>query len=235
LDKKQLKHFEQKIKQEQDRYSRIVSDLDVGLDKSLSDSVEELSTYDQHPADVASEVFERSKDFALREDALFKLQAIKHALQRLKDGTYGICEACGKQIPYERLEAVPDTTQCVDCRAGAEEAVPRINVRPVEEDILEPPFARDYNDATGKNEYDAEDTWQELAKWQEHAPHAGAGAYYGSGDGDEEPIGYTELVDHIPYVVGDDGTFYESTKGIDDESPPAEQIDVGLDNQNSKF
>lgn len=235
MDKKQLQHFEQKIKEEQDRYNTMVSGFDEGLGASLSDSIEELSTYDQHPADVATEVFERSKDFALREDALLKLQAINHALQRIKDGTYGICESCGKPIPYDRLEAVPYTTQCVDCRADTEEAVPRINVRPVEEDVLEPPFARSYNDATGKNEYDGEDAWQDLAKWQEHAPHAGAGAYYGSGDGDEEPIGYTELVDHIPYVVGDDGNFYESTKGMDDESAPAEQIDVGLDEQNSKL
>jgi len=216
-----MEHFRRELEQEKHRNMELKRHIDDGgLDNSLSESIEELSAYDQHPADIASELFERSKDMSLREDAQIKLNAIAHALKRMGEGTYGKCDMCGREIPVKRLAAVPYTTQCVDCHGRYEEAPNRINVRPVEEDILEPPFAR----TTGQQEgtmYDTEDAWQELAKWQEHSPHSGAGSYYGGGSADEEAVGYTELVDHIPYEVGDDGMFYEETRGADDENPPA--------------
>ena len=223
-----MNHFKRELEQEKQRNMELKKHIDDGgLGTSLSDSVEELSAYDQHPADIASEVFERSKDMSLREDAQIKLNAIDHAFKRMNEGTYGKCDMCGREIPVERLEAIPYTTQCVNCHNRYEEVPNRINVRPVEEDILEPPFAR----TTGQQEgamYDTEDAWQELAKWQEHSPHSGAGSYYGGGSADEEAVGYTELVDHIPYEVGDDGIIYEETRGTDDEDPPRQNIAVGL-------
>jgi len=222
-----LEHFRHALEQEKRRNLQSIRHIDDGgLNTSLADSVEELSTYDQHPADIASEVFERSKDMSLREDAQIKLNAIDHAIARMDEGTYGKCDTCGRDIPVERLEAIPYTTQCVDCHSRYEETPNRINVRPVEEDILEPPFAR----TTGQQEgtmYDTEDAWQDVAQWQEHSPHSGAGSYYGGGSADEEAVGYTELVDHISYEVGDDGMFYEETRGGDDEDPPRENIAVG--------
>lgn len=232
MNKNQLARIKQRLLDEKKHLQSIIDDINQGgLAMSLADSIEELSTYDQHPADVATEVFERSKDFALREDAVIKLRAVDHALQKIREGTYGVCDNCGSMIPPERLDAIPYTTQCVHCRAAAEEAPNRVNVRPVEEDLLEPPFAKSFDDGTGKNMYDAEDSWQDVASWQEHAPHSGAGSYYGGGEDDEEPVGYSELVDHIPYEVGDDGVFYENTRGMDDESASAEQIDVGLEHE----
>lgn len=45
------------------------------------------------------------------------LEAIDHALARLDQGVYGTCEECGVEIPYERLEAIPDAVLCIDCQA----------------------------------------------------------------------------------------------------------------------
>ncbi len=228
--KQELREQFRQILEKEKRYlQEQVREIDAGgLGVSLSQSVEEFSTYDQHPADVGSEVFERSKDLALREDVMLKLQAIDHALRRLEEGSYGTCEACGREIPFERLQALPYTTQCVRCRQLSEEQPHRQSVRPVEEDVLEPPYARTFNDGTGRNIYDAEDAWEELASWQEHSPHTGAGAYYGGADTGEEPVGHTEEVDQIPYEVGDDGAFYSSTRDLDDEAAPTERIDVGI-------
>ena len=44
-----------------------------------------------------------------------QLAAIRSALQRVQKGTYGTCEACGKTIPPERLEFMPDAAFCVNC------------------------------------------------------------------------------------------------------------------------
>lgn len=72
----------------------------------------ELSSYDNHPADLGTELFERSKDYALSERAEKELEEINQALHAIAEGTYGICTICGKDIPYERLRALPTTDRC---------------------------------------------------------------------------------------------------------------------------
>ena len=88
---------------------------DIGR-SSLLDETGELmsSSADNHLADTASETFERELDEGLEEDAERQLREVDAALARLEDGSYGRCEACGKEIPEERLEAIPWTTLCID-------------------------------------------------------------------------------------------------------------------------
>lgn len=49
-----------------------------------------------------------------------ELEAINTALLRIREGSYGTCENCGKTIPVARLQAVPYTTMCIGCQRGAE-------------------------------------------------------------------------------------------------------------------
>jgi DnaK suppressor protein len=49
-----------------------------------------------------------------------ELVAIDGALERLNDGSYGVCQDCGKPIPLRRLQAVPYVVDCIDCRRAAE-------------------------------------------------------------------------------------------------------------------
>jgi DnaK suppressor protein len=79
-----------------------------------ADSGGELSAYDNHPADIATETFERERDHAIDESFGQKLQEVKAALQRIDEGTYGVCEVCENLIPYERLEALPWTAYCIE-------------------------------------------------------------------------------------------------------------------------
>ncbi|CAN5609799.1 hypothetical protein BH24ACT14_BH24ACT14_05560 [soil metagenome] len=78
-----------------------------------NESVAELANYDQHPADAASDTFERSKDQAIGDSVEISLAEVDAALQRIDEGTYGLCKVDGKPIPDERLEAVPATRYCV--------------------------------------------------------------------------------------------------------------------------
>ncbi len=66
-----------------------------------------------HPAEDATEVFDRERNLALRNEIESELHVVEHALQRIADGTYGICEMGGEPIPVERLEARPAATLCV--------------------------------------------------------------------------------------------------------------------------
>jgi RNA polymerase-binding protein DksA len=44
-----------------------------------------------------------------------RIEALQEALKRLETGTYGLCESCGQPIDMERLEALPQATECIEC------------------------------------------------------------------------------------------------------------------------
>jgi RNA polymerase-binding transcription factor DksA len=85
-----------------------------GLDESEGDQTGELSHYDQHPADTASDTFEREKDLSILEQLEAELEEIEAALARLDDGTYGVDEVTGEPIDPERLDALPTARTNVD-------------------------------------------------------------------------------------------------------------------------
>jgi RNA polymerase-binding transcription factor DksA len=70
---------------------------------------DELSSYDQHPADQATETVEREQFFSIIETTEASLRDVDAAVRRLDEGKYGICEVCGEPVPDERLEALPET------------------------------------------------------------------------------------------------------------------------------
>ncbi|MDD3652772.1 MAG: TraR/DksA C4-type zinc finger protein [Desulfotomaculaceae bacterium] len=197
-----------------------------GLEDSLSESISELSTYDNHPADIGSEIFERSKDLALREGVRITLAAVNEALAKIDAGTYGICDLCGQDIEPDRLEAIPYTTVCLECKEEGEE-LPDQNVRPVEEEVLGKPFARTFSDDPEAIGYDGEDAWREVAHYSETTDEwSRGGTYYGySITNPDQDRNEAEDVDNIPYQVGADGVFYKDFSGIDDDSAPTEKTD----------
>jgi RNA polymerase-binding transcription factor DksA len=96
------------LENERERVSGLIADLrNEGLDEEESAQSGELTHYDQHPADQASETFEREKDIAILEQLEAELVEIEAALTRLDDGTYGVDEQTGEPIDPERLEAYP--------------------------------------------------------------------------------------------------------------------------------
>jgi DnaK suppressor protein len=89
-------------------------------EESDADTSAELSNVDQHPGDLGSETFEHEKNQSLLEQVSDELQQIEAAFHRLEQGTYGTCQACGRPIGDERLDAQPATRFCVDDQARAE-------------------------------------------------------------------------------------------------------------------
>jgi RNA polymerase-binding protein DksA len=73
-----------------------------------------------HLADAGSEMFERSRDLSIVEDFQSLLGEIDHAMGRLDAGSYGRCEACGREIGEERLAARPMARFCIDDQKQAE-------------------------------------------------------------------------------------------------------------------
>jgi RNA polymerase-binding protein DksA len=84
--------------------------------RNLEDEVGELGGRgtDNHLGDMATVTFDRELDEGLEVGAQQTLAQINHALERIDEGTYGICERCGKPIAEERLRARPWATLCID-------------------------------------------------------------------------------------------------------------------------
>ncbi len=95
--------------------------------ESESSSLGELSDADQHPADWGTETFNRERDISVVESIDGELSDVEAALERLEAGKYGICEACGRPIGPERLDALPAARFCVeDAELAAAEAAPGV-------------------------------------------------------------------------------------------------------------
>ncbi|MBD5435565.1 MAG: TraR/DksA family transcriptional regulator [Treponema sp.] len=70
--------------------------------------------------DVASDAVDRNMIDSLGVQDANRLQLINNALTRIQQGKYGLCLACGNQIPESRLEALPYAFMCIDCQTKAE-------------------------------------------------------------------------------------------------------------------
>lgn len=82
-------------------------------ERSEREDLSSLSAVDQHPADQGTETFDRERDLSIREQVEGELAEVTRALERLGNGTYGRCEACGRPIGDERLAAEPAARLCL--------------------------------------------------------------------------------------------------------------------------
>ncbi|CAM4164449.1 hypothetical protein BAMA_11945 [Bacillus manliponensis] len=159
LTPQQVSHFQSILLQQKEEIKQTITTHESADRASERDSVGELSAYDNHPGDMATELYEREKDFGLIEFWHKQLEDVNHALKKIEMGTYGICEVSGEKIPVERLEAMPTATTCIKHASNHL----NLNTRPVEEEVLSPSF--DKQDDNHSVEYDAEDSWQDVASY----------------------------------------------------------------------
>ncbi len=86
-------------------------------DESIRRSSTDLSSLPMHMADLGSDNFEIENTIGLMESERRILSDIEEALQRIEDGSYGVCDGLGETIGKKRLEAIPWARYCVKCAA----------------------------------------------------------------------------------------------------------------------
>lgn len=164
LNDKQIERLRKKLVQEKKELQATVKagENEILSRTSLRDSVDELSTVDNHPADLATELHEREKDLAFEAHNGERLVEVNAALARIEDGTYGFCTTCLESIPYDRLIALPNTQYCI---AHSEpKAVP--TDRPIEETVILPPVDNSFaNREANDSLHDDEDTFRLVAQY----------------------------------------------------------------------
>jgi RNA polymerase-binding protein DksA len=120
MKKAELEQFKQQLIELRNRCNGDVSQL---ADEALrsKDGTGNLSHMPIHMADIGSENFEQEFTLGLLENEQGVLTEVQSALIRVEAGTYGQCEDCNKEIPRDRLKAIPYTRYCVDCARKLEQ------------------------------------------------------------------------------------------------------------------
>jgi len=95
------------------------AELQEQLDNFETIDLEDIGS-GNHMAEDATEAFEQTVDVAVKRAAEAALADAEHALAKLGDGTYGICESCGARIDRARLEILPSARCCMDCQTRIE-------------------------------------------------------------------------------------------------------------------
>ncbi|USB31608.1 TraR/DksA C4-type zinc finger protein [Paenibacillus sp. YPG26] len=164
LTKSQLSKLEHSLLEEKEGFEQHFAEEEPGaeLTESLRVSTGELSAVDNHPADVGTETFERSRDMAINENLDNQLDQVNQALERIQTGEYGKCLTCGAEIPFERLEAIPYTAYCIDHTPESTVS----DARPVEEQVMTlPPKGAGEHRQQNAGRFDDADAWHTVEEF----------------------------------------------------------------------
>jgi len=112
MDEKILEEFRGLLQQQMDELLQ-----DAG--KTVSGMTEEKTNFPD-PTDRASLESDRNFELRIRDRERKLINKIRQAIERIDDGTFGLCEHCEEEIGVERLRARPVTTLCIDCKTEQE-------------------------------------------------------------------------------------------------------------------
>ncbi|MBD3296804.1 MAG: hypothetical protein GF392_05495 [Candidatus Omnitrophica bacterium] len=90
--------------------------------ESIKDSSGDLSGYSFHMADMATDLYDREFLLELAEGERQILYDLDEAIKRIDEGTYGRCESCESKISKQRLNAMPQAKNCIECQEKEEQA-----------------------------------------------------------------------------------------------------------------
>ena len=119
-----IERFKQLLLEKRGEILKNVSEIeDEALKKSRMDAAGDLSSMPIHMADLGTDNYEQEFALGLMDGERKLLREIDDALERIEQGTYGVCEGTGKQIPKARLEAQPWARYCVEYARTMEQGV----------------------------------------------------------------------------------------------------------------
>lgn len=124
LTRKELKEYRKMLLERRAILMGDVEKLEGEALKTGSEASGDLSTLPLHMADMGTDSNEQDITLGLMESENEERQEIDEALERIDNGTFGVCEDCEKNIPKTRLKAIPWTCLCITCKSKEEEEGP---------------------------------------------------------------------------------------------------------------
>jgi DnaK suppressor protein len=116
MDKKKLEAFKKRLETRQHELRRMVSRTEQDGRTVDEDSAQDI-------ADRAASSYTKEFLFHQSNNDRQLLQMVENALSRIREGSFGECISCGKEINAKRLEAVPWTRHCIECQEKAEQGL----------------------------------------------------------------------------------------------------------------
>ncbi len=114
MDKKKVDYFKKRLEERQRQLRLNVSRTEQDGRSSAEDTAQDV-------ADKAASSYNKEFLFHQSNSERQLLQMVEGALSRIREGTFGQCISCGKDINPKRLEAVPWTRHCIECQEKAEQ------------------------------------------------------------------------------------------------------------------
>lgn len=113
MNKKDLKMFQKILSERKEELMKAGQSLrETGIAVEQADLPDEV--------DLASSESDQAMNLRLRDRELVLYKKINKALEKIKDGSYGVCDSCGEAIGIERLKARPVTDLCINCKEQQE-------------------------------------------------------------------------------------------------------------------
>ncbi len=118
LKKEQIEDFKQRLLQLRVEMTKIVQETTQDV-KSEGES----KGYSQHQADEGTDDFDRTINLKMTDKEIQILRQVDRALEKIEEGTYGICDLSKEEIPLKRLEAIPYAVMTVQAQEQLEKGL----------------------------------------------------------------------------------------------------------------
>jgi len=113
MNKRDLKHFKELLEAEREKLTKMAREA---TKDHMGTDIDDL----KDDMDLASSELDQSMVYRFRDRERNLLKKIEKAIQKIEDGTFGICEICEEPIGMKRLEARPVTELCINCKEDQE-------------------------------------------------------------------------------------------------------------------
>jgi DnaK suppressor protein len=123
VEQRQIEELHSRLTQKKHDLREAIKRDNEELQRQLSRPGKDEAHLDfNHPADMVAGDPDYQKELNLLERERAELGDVNNALERIAEGDYGICEECGEEIGFARLQAVPETTHCISCQEALDRA-----------------------------------------------------------------------------------------------------------------
>lgn len=137
MNKEKLYHYRNLLEEEKKQSIRTLELKNKNnQNTNMQSYINELSMYDNHPADIGTEVFQAEMNINLKKHEEKYLEMLNKSIERIEKGDYGKCIDCGNYISEERLEVLPTSLRCIECQKKVNPPEDLLNTRPSEELVL---------------------------------------------------------------------------------------------------
>lgn len=199
MDSNKMNQLKEKLVEEARSINGTLNKMHENGEAEMSEHTpNELSNYDNHPADLGSELYAVEMNMALKVHEQSKLNDINRALKKFENGSYGICEKCKQEIELERLEAMPSAKFCMSCEKETEAS--EINTPDMSyNEVFDAPFGRKYLNKREDDEFEGLDQLNDVLK-------------YGSADTPQDMGGYEDYEEFYTNEIDNQGIVEEIDK-----------------------